>query len=78
MTENANQIEEEPWFEDWQKLFNSLKVNFPEPDAEAEDIEEFKINFMDRWLKLMKQKLYDPSIQVLNSQDVGGDDFNAV
>ena len=41
-------------------------------------IEEFKINFMDRWLKLMKQKLYDPSIQVLNSQDVGGDDFNAV
>lgn len=78
MTDNINQIEEEPWFEDWQKLFSSLKVNFPEPDAEAEDIEIFKENFMDRWLKHMKQKLYDPSIQALNSQNLSGDDFNAV
>ena len=41
-------------------------------------MDTFKINFMDRWLKLMKQKLYDPAIQNLNSENSRGDDFNAV
>lgn len=78
MIANIQQIDEEPWFEDWQKLFTALKVSFPEPNSEPEEMDTFKINFMDRWLKLMKQKLYDPAIQNLNSENSRGDDFNAV
>jgi len=78
MIDNIEQIDEEYWFEDWQKLFAVLKVSFPESNAEAEEFENFKVNVVERWLKLMKQKLYDPALQTLNSQNTNGDDFNAV
>ena len=78
MTDNLQQIDEEYWFEDWEKLCVSLKVSFPEPTSEEEELDNFKINYMDRWLKLMKGKLYDPAIQGLNSHNSNGDDFNAV
>ena len=78
MIDNIEQIDEEYWFEDWQKLFEVLKVSFPESNAEAEEFENFKVNVVERWLKIMKQKLYDPALQSLNLQNTNGDDFNAV
>ena len=78
MIDNIEQIDEEYWFEDWQKLFEVLKVSFPESNAEAEEFENFKVNVVERWLKLMKQKLYDPALQDLNSQNFNEGDFNEV
>ena len=78
MIANIQQIDEEPWIEDWQKLFEVLKVSLPESNAETEEFESFKENFLARWLKLVKQNLYDPALQDLNSQNSNGDDFNAV
>ena len=78
MIDNIEQIDEEFWYEDWQKLFSILKVSFPESNAEIDDFENFKATFIERWLKLMKQKLYDPALQALNMQSSSGDDFNGV
>jgi hypothetical protein len=77
MITNVDQIDEEPWFEDWEKLFSKLKVTFPDANADDEDFQTFKANFLDKWLKQMSQRLYAPAIQELNSQDTYGDDFNA-
>jgi len=78
MIANIQQIDDEPWFEDWQKLFEVLKVSLPESSAETEEFDIFKENFLERWLKLMKQKLYDPALQDLNSQNSNEGDFNEV